>query len=931
MHRARGRRPGLLISGLLAGVLLGLAAHTVALGGPYVTEASGVRWNEVGGLRWNEVGGLEFDIEVGGSDMRIDLDLLTFLSDLPDTSAVAVVITYRDAPTQSDLADLVSLGIPGGTVLRRLPMAIVNATKEQIARIATLGAVRSVYSNKATSFFDEASGALIGLDDVASDPDLEAPVGGAFDGTGVTIAVVDSGVDATHPDLPFGAKVVENVALHGSVPTGVGFLPPSYTEGVLDTDPALGHGTFVASVAAGTGAGSDGRYAGVAPGASILSLSAGDLVIVHVLEAFDYILDHHGRFGVRVVNCSWGTQGWFDPDDPVNVATRALYDAGIVVVFAAGNHGPAPDSLNPYAVAPWVIGVGSTDSTGRLSVFSSRGIYEELLYHPTLVAPGEGIVAALAGAVGFVGGIAGVADPSGGATVPPEHTGLYTASSGTSFAAPHVAGVVARMLQARPSLDPAEVNRIVQRTATPHLLDDRSQVGAGRLDAWAAVSDTLDPGRPFGTHVPSWLDQRPYAIQHVPAVVTEHVLPAGGVLAIPVEAGSGATTWQLSVAWGTVPGVADVDVRVLDGADVEIARSETLNGFGVFGRLEGLRLAGDVPSDGTIELFFKAGTGSLDQTLWVRQESAVPVVTAYPDVADLDPDARAVVTQAVACNVMIGRGPTFDAHAAVTRGEIARSLALASGAPQRVPPSSSFTDVPPLHPQWPYVESVSGRRASRVLMDDMGDRFRHDLAVRRLDAAVGAVRAAGLADEAEARAGEALGFDDESRVPNRLKGYVAVAVERGLVAGVTVGDEERFEPTGKLTRLEAAATVLRVLDLRAAAGSPARDAGPSRGTASPRRKADAARRRAAPSSRDAEPPRKTEARARRPGETADGTAPLVPSRRARRRSGDRHRRRRRRTPERRIDGEIVNGTATAVARCRRSRHRSFPRRRQRSR
>src|SRR6185436_12689627 len=147
--------------------------------------------------------------------------------------------------------------------------------------------------------------------------------------------------------------------------------------------------------------------------------------------------------------------------DPVNIATRQLYDEGIVVVFAAGNHGPSPDTLNPYAVAPWVIGVGSVGRDGRLSAFSSRGIFEELLYHPVLVAPGEGIVAAKPVALGGVDGIVGIADPEGGATVPPQFALHYTAVSGTSFASPHVAGVVALMLEAAPSLTPAGIKRIL--------------------------------------------------------------------------------------------------------------------------------------------------------------------------------------------------------------------------------------------------------------------------------------------------------------------------------------------------------------------------------------------------------------------------------------------------------------------------------------
>ncbi|HYS05203.1 MAG TPA: S8 family serine peptidase, partial [Candidatus Dormibacteraeota bacterium] len=368
--------------------------HWNDVGGPLCNDATGVRWNDVGGVRWNDVGALMFNGALQTCVPGIDLDLLSRLSFLPDTSSINVIVTYRAAPTAFDLLRLQFLGIPGGTVFRRLPMVVINATRDQIERITALQGVRSVFADRTLSLLDVESRALIGLDEVAADPALARPGGAPLSGAGVTIAVLDSGVDATHPDLPFGGKVVGNVRLVNALSTGWGFSYPLTVEGLPDTDLVLGHGTFVASVAAGSGQASGGTYRGVAPGASILGLSAGDLFIVNVLEGFDYILQNAARYRVRVVNCSWGTQGWFDPDDPVNIATRMVHDAGIAVVFAAGNQGPSPDTLNPYSVAPWVIGVGSSRKDARLSDFSSRGIFEEVLYHPTLLAPGESITAA---------------------------------------------------------------------------------------------------------------------------------------------------------------------------------------------------------------------------------------------------------------------------------------------------------------------------------------------------------------------------------------------------------------------------------------------------------------------------------------------------------------------------------------------------------
>ena len=824
--RARGRMPATILIAALLMTLLAIAGGPV-MAGPYVTETSGIRWNDVGGLRWNDVGGIRWN-DVGGllfSDATglrwndvggirwndvgalvfagaqqtgvadIDLELLSRLSFLPDTSSIDVIVTYEAAPTALDLSRLQALGIPGGTVFRRLPMVVINATRNQIVRIAALPGVRSVFADRTLSVLDAGSSSLIGLDEVAADPALAQPDGSPLSGAGVTIAVLDTGVDGTHPDLPYGSKVVGNVRLLNGLSTGLGFTHPQTVEGLPDTDLVLGHGTFVASVAAGSGQASGGTCRGVAPGASILGLSAGDLFIVNVLEGFDYILQNAARYHVRVVNCSWGTQGWFDPDDPVNIATRMVHDAGIAVVFAAGNQGPSPDTLNPYSVAPWVIGVGSSRKDARLSSFSSRGIFEELLYHPTLIAPGESITAASPALL------------NGGA--------YYSTDSGTSFAAPHVAGVIALLLQARPDLTPVAIKRLLQATATPILERDRSEVGAGLLDAWAAITSAVDPTRPFGTHIPGWLDQRPYRIEHRTPTVTEAVLPAGGILSPPVTLEPGALSWQATLAWGTLPGLNDLDVVVRDASGRELARGDAFNGTSLFGRTEGVHLLGAIPRDIAAQVYFKTGSGLGDQDFEMRQESAVAVVTAYADVAGLPADDRDAVTLAVGRNVLIGHGGEFDAYESLTRGELARALALAAGRPQRIPSKPTYNDVGVSDPLYPYVESVAGTRARlRVVDPKNGNNFGPDSDIPRLDFAVALVRGAGLEAEAQARAGETLGLLDEGKVPAALHGYVAVALERGLIDTIDTAAGPTFDPKDDVPRVAAARFLLRLLEIK---------------------------------------------------------------------------------------------------------------------
>ncbi|PYT14094.1 MAG: hypothetical protein DMF51_09305 [Acidobacteria bacterium] len=165
---------------------------------------------------------------------------------------------------------------------------------------------------------------------------------------------------------------------------------------------------------------------------------------------------------------------------------------------------------------------------------------------------------------------------------------------------------------------------------------------------------------------------------------------------------------------------------------------------------------------------------------------------------------------------MIGRGDSFDAYDGLWRGELARALALAAGLPQRIPSTPSFNDVGFFTPFYPYVESVAGARARRVLMDPKNlINFGVTANVSRLDFAVALVRGAGLEAEAQARAGESLGLLDETKIPYGLRGYVAVALERGLIDTVpdSYGGED-FNPKGNVPRVAAARFLMRLLELK---------------------------------------------------------------------------------------------------------------------
>src|SRR5258708_2166733 len=274
----------------------------------------------------------------------VDPELALLLNRLTDDSNVDAVIVYHRLPTDADIADLQAIGVLGGTRYRALPMISVTTTKRRIAAISHLPAVRSLYSNRTFQWnLEPAARNLTGVERVRRNSDLTISNRGLpVSGRGVTVAVLDTGVDGTHGDL--SGRVVQNLKLADTQSLGVGCNYPVAAPSLANTDQAYGHGTFVAGVIAGNGQQSGGKYAGVAPNANILGLSAGDASLLFILSGLDYILTHGPAFNVRVVNCSFSANTVFDVNDPVNIATRMLTDNGVNVVFSAGNTGSGSDS-----------------------------------------------------------------------------------------------------------------------------------------------------------------------------------------------------------------------------------------------------------------------------------------------------------------------------------------------------------------------------------------------------------------------------------------------------------------------------------------------------------------------------------------------------------------------------------------------------------
>ena len=431
-------------------------------------------------------------------------------------SLTPVVITFDHKVTNNDFLMLQSLGIRGGRYTQALPIVLTSLNRTQFNALKAKPGVRSLYANRTFRLLDFEGRTITGIENLIRDSQVTALNNGLpVTGKNIGVSYIDTGIDATHPDLQLGQNVIQNVYYATAdlpVEPPAGFLPVVPVENVPITDVEGGHGTFGAGVTAGTGAASAGLYKGMAPGAKLVAIRAGNdvgLTTYAIVQAMDYTLVNQYRYNIRVCNNSWGTtlaDNPYDPNDPINTATRMLHDRNITVVFAAGNDGDAPDMINPFSVAPWVISVAAAEKQGlgTPAGFSSRGndngtgsdtagqpadpaVAPNL--RPDITGSGVDIKSTRSKAPG-VTNIAGTLPVFVGAndlsTIPPAFLPYYTTSQGTSFSTPQVSGIVALMLEANPLLTPDQVVTLLRQTATPMPYEERV-VGAGYVDAHNAV------------------------------------------------------------------------------------------------------------------------------------------------------------------------------------------------------------------------------------------------------------------------------------------------------------------------------------------------------------------------------------------------------------------------------------------------------------
>ncbi|MCZ7394650.1 MAG: S8 family serine peptidase [Candidatus Methanoperedens sp.] len=273
-----------------------------------------------------------------------------------------------------------------------------------------------------------------------------------YTGTGIKVAIIDSGIDYNHPDLGGGFGPGKKVA------DGINFVnnnPP------LDD---FGHGTHVAGIVA-----ANGILKGVAPNATLFAVkvcdSSGSCGTSNTIAGIDWSIAH----GANIISMSLGgsTQPNDEFADVTTIVSDAAVEKGVVVVVAAGNEGPGTDTIGAPGSAKKVITVGASDSNDTIASFSSRGPSAFGRLDPDVVAPGVSINSTVPT------GACELCAPSG-----------YKIESGTSMATPHVSGAAALLLQKNPALTPAQVRDILMHTSS-NLAASNSHVfekGAGIIN-----------------------------------------------------------------------------------------------------------------------------------------------------------------------------------------------------------------------------------------------------------------------------------------------------------------------------------------------------------------------------------------------------------------------------------------------------------------
>lgn len=381
------------------------------------------------------------------------------------------VILKETAPS-ADTAERLVAEL-GGTVTYELPIIGAFSARLPASALAELAESDSVglvwgdgrirMSSTSTSGYDSAAPNTAWRQSIRL-----TQVEGSYNGAGVTVAVLDTGVT---PTADLDGRLLARVD-----------LTPDH-----DGWDRYGHGAHMAGIISGNGATSAGQWRGVAPGSNLVSVKVagtdGSTDVSVVIAGMQWVLENRYQYNVRVLNLAFGTDSTQSYSiDPLNYAVEQVWFSGILVVASAGNRGPDANTVNKPGDDPFVVTVGAADLKGTterwddvVAPFSSWGLTPDGFAKPDLVAPGITIVSTRAP----------------GSTIDSLHPDArlgdyFFKGTGTSQAAAIVSGVAALMFQANPWLTPDLAKAALLHSAYK-LPTYRAGGGAGLVDASGAV------------------------------------------------------------------------------------------------------------------------------------------------------------------------------------------------------------------------------------------------------------------------------------------------------------------------------------------------------------------------------------------------------------------------------------------------------------
>ncbi|HVE93647.1 MAG TPA: S8 family serine peptidase [Acidimicrobiales bacterium] len=422
--------------------------------------------------------GADGDSAVALGPVPLSPGLRVDLASLPSDTPYGVFAHFSAPAGDGGRSHLEDFGLRVIDTFDTVNVAFATGTLGDVRALTHSPKLSYLEKNENLAFDDEtdvwATRARVAQQAVAGGPYRDGS-GKILDGAGVGVAIVDSGIDSPHPDL--ANRIAKNYKVECSLvlaytENGRCYPDPIELEPGVPSDTTSGHGTHVAGIVAGDGTAANGTFRGVATGASLFAFGVGEgRNIFFAAQAYDFIVGEYAMFTprIRVINNSWGNAAGtaYDPNSVISKLVARANELGATSVFTAGNSGAENDpgdaddmSSTAKDPTPGVITVanyndneaGSRENT--LDTSSSRGKLGDPVNYPDIAAPGASITSTCNPRLSFC-----ALGPN------PAYQPYYAYMSGTSMAAPHIAGVAALLYQARPDLTPAQVEDVMQDTA----------------------------------------------------------------------------------------------------------------------------------------------------------------------------------------------------------------------------------------------------------------------------------------------------------------------------------------------------------------------------------------------------------------------------------------------------------------------------------